>query len=267
MASGGDRADCDRTELADGTARAAGRVRVAPHCRSRRTRAGSSPTCRSWTSTRWELVRRRQPRRLARAGAGRRLERRPGRAAGRRRGHAPRRGAGRHRRLHARARRSRSTRAGGAAPRLPAERTATSSRRRTPPSWRGGMFVYVPAGVRSSSRSSPRCCRRLGLGAALALADRGRGGRRGDGRRAVGVDRRRPRGLLQPGHRADRRRRRERRVPVRAGPLRAAWILGSQRAQVGARTRTCTGSGWGSAPARASCAWRPTSTARGRARA
>ncbi len=45
-----------------------------------------------------------------------------------------------------------------------------------------------------------------------------------------------------------------------------AWILGSQRAQVG-RTRTCTGSGWGSGQDTESCAWRRTSTARVRPRA
>ncbi len=43
-----------------------------------------------------------------------------------------------------------------------------------------------------------------------------------------------------------------------------AWILGSQRAQV-ARDARCTGWGWGSAPARASCGWRRTSTAPARA--
>ena len=54
-----------------------------------------------------------------------------------------------------------------------------------------------------------------------------------------------------------------RRVPLRAGPLRAQ-LDPRQPARAGRRaTPRCTGSGSASAPARASCGWRPTSTARG----
>ena len=179
---------------------------------------------------------------------------------------APRRGAGRHRRLHARGCGRRASRAGRALPRVPADgprQVHGAEHRRV-----ARRHVRLRARGRARRAADRHVgAARLGVGAPLALADRGRGGRRGDPRRAVGVERRRPRGLLQPGHRADRRRRRERRVPVRAGPLRAR-LDPRQPAHPGrARTRTCTGSDWDSGPARASCAWRPTSTARARPRA
>ena len=86
----------------------------------------------------------------------------------------------------------------------------------------------------SSSRSSSSAIQHDSPAAlALALADRGRGGRRADGRRAVRLGRRRPRGLLQPGDRADRRRGRDVEYLCVQDLSERSWILGSQRAQVG----------------------------------
>ena len=128
--------------------------------------------------------------------------------------------------------------------------------------WRGGALRLRPGRrARASKLSSRRSCatrpRR-----SLALADRGRGGRGGRGCGAVDVGRRGSRGLLQPGDRADRGRGRFGRVPLRTGPVGAGWILGSQRAQVG-RDAKLHWVGSGSARARGSSGWRPTSTAPG----
>ena len=133
---------------------------------------------------------------------------------------APRRGAGRHRRLHARGCGRRAPGAGRAVPRLPADgprQVHGAEHRRVA---RRHVRLRARGGARRAAGRHVGAAR-LGLGDSLALADRGRGGRRDHAGRAVGIERRRPRGLLQSRHRADRRRRRERRVPVRAGPLRA----------------------------------------------
>ena len=115
---------------------------------------------------------------------------------------------------------------------------------------------------RGAGRRSRRSRRRAGTAHALALADRGRG----RAPRLTVAEQylsgaRRPRGLLQPGHRDGRRRGRERSSTCACRTSRSAAGSSAASARRSDATRRCTGSASASARARASCGWRPTSRA------
>ena len=164
-----------------------------------------------------------------------------------------------------------SARRGARVPRRAARTSGSArwSRSRTPsspatrPSWRDGVLVHVPRGVKldraDPDRGPGRRGRRRGQ---LAHPDRARGGRRGGGLGALVLARRRDRRAAQLGGRAaaSARRRRCATSTPRTSPRRP----GSSPPSAPRSSATAASTGRRSASARpaARCGWRPSSPAR-----